>query len=113
MTAQEKVQLIVETVDEMKAEDIEQLHVTDKTSIADYFIICTATNDRQLVAIVDKVAEKMKASGERPIRTEGGTGGWILQDYGDIILHVMRDEQRQFYDLEALWRGAFPNSDMR
>ena len=60
----------------------------------------------------EAVAEKMKELKERPLRTEGAGSGWVLQDYGDVVLHVMRDEQRQFYDLETLWKTMQPNPDL-
>ena len=104
MTAQEKVSLITEVVDDMKGEHIETLDVREKTSIADYFVVCSANNDRQLSAIADRVSEKMREQKERALRTEGDGSGWILQDFGDVILHIMRDEQRQFFDLETLWK---------
>lgn len=104
MTSLEKVQIIIQIVDDMKGEDIETLDVHEKTSIADYFIVCSATNDRQLSAIADKVGDHMRGLKEKPLRTEGNNTGWILQDYGDVILHIMRDEQRQFFDLETLWK---------
>lgn len=113
MTVEEKVEIIIGVADDMKAEDIQTLDVRSKTSIADYFIVCSANNDRQLAAIADRVEEKMREHKERPLRTEGGPGGWILQDYGDVVLHVMRDEQRQFYDLETLWKTMQPNPDNR
>lgn len=112
MTAQEKVDLIVGVADDMKAENIETLDVRTKTSVADYFVVCGATNDRQVSAIADEVAKKMKDLKERPLRTEGDGSGWVLQDYGDVVLHIMRDEQRQFYDLETLWKTMQPNPDL-
>lgn len=112
MTPEEKVQVIVGVADDMKAEQIETLHVGDRTSIADYFVICSATNDRQLVSIADKAAEKMKELGSRPLRTDGGgTSGWILQDYGDVVFHVMREEQRERYDIETLWKTMSPSQN--
>ncbi|MEQ1821236.1 MAG: ribosome silencing factor [Fimbriimonadaceae bacterium] len=104
MTSSEKVQIITKVIDDMKGEEIETLDVREKTSIADYFIVCSATNDRQLSAIADKVGDHMRRLKERPLRTEGNNTGWILQDYGDVVLHIMRDEQRQFFDLETLWK---------
>jgi ribosome-associated protein len=112
MTAKEKVDIIVGIADDMKAEQIETLDVHDKTSVADYFIVCTATNDRQISALADEIGKKMKDLKERPLRTEGDNSGWVLQDYGDVILHIMRDEQRQFYDLETLWKTMQPDQNL-
>jgi ribosome-associated protein len=113
MTAQEKTNIIVGIADAMKAEQIETLDVKNKTSIADFFIVCTATNDRQISAIADEVEKKMKELKERPLRTEGDGSGWVLQDYGDVVLHIMRDEQRQFYDLETLWKTMQPDQNLQ
>ncbi len=112
MTSLEKVQAITEVADDMKAEEIESLDVRSKTSLADYFIVCTANNDRLVEAIAEKVAEKLRGLAERPLRTEGAGSGWVLQDYGDVVLHIMRDEQRQLYDLETLWKNMQPNPDL-
>ena len=96
----------------MKAERIEVLDVRAKTSIADYFIVCSGTSDRHVDAIADRVSEKLVEQKLKPLRTEGERSGWILQDYGDVILHVMKEEQRQFYDLESLWQSAQVNTDL-
>lgn len=112
MTATEKVHNITEIADDMKAERIETLDVRTKSPIADWFIVCSGLNDRHVDAIADRVSEKMRELKERPLRSEGERSGWILQDYGDVILHVMREEQRQFYDLEALWDSVRPNPDL-
>jgi ribosome-associated protein len=104
MTPTEKAELIHRFADDMKAENIETLDVRAKTSVADYFIVCTGTSDRHVSSIAERVAEQMKGNKERPLRIEGGTSGWVLQDYGDVVFHVMREEQRQFYDLETLWK---------
>jgi ribosome-associated protein len=106
MTSEEKLQIIIESVDEIKAEQIEHLDVRSKTSIADYFVVCSGTSDRHVESIADRVYERMATHREKPLRVEGERSGWVLQDYGDIILHVMREEQRQFYDLETLWKNA-------
>ena len=113
MTAQEKLQIIVNAADELKAEAIETLDVREKTSVADYFVVCAGTSDRHVSSIADKVAERMGQHKQKPLRVEGDRTGWVLQDYGDIILHVMRDEQRQFYDLETLWKTMQPNPDLK
>jgi ribosome-associated protein len=112
MTSQEKLELIVQIVDDMKAERIESLDVRAKTSVADYFIVCSGTSDRHVTSIADKVSEKLRDLREKPLRIEGERSGWVLHDYGDVILHVMREEQRQFYDLEALWAQIQPSPDL-
>jgi ribosome-associated protein len=112
MTAKEKLDLIVAAADELKAEGLETLDVREKTSIADYFVVCSGTSDRHVESIADKVEEQLRIAKERPIRSQGAGTGWILQDYGDVILHVMREEQRQFYDLETLWNNAQVDPDL-
>lgn len=112
MTSTEKVELIKEAADDMKAERIEVLDVRKKTSVADAFIVCSGNSDRHVDAIAERVAEKLSAIKLKPFRTEGERSGWILQDYGDVILHVMKEEQRQFYDLEALWASIQTNPDL-
>lgn len=103
ITSEEKAQLIVQFADDIKADRIETLDVRQKTSLADFFIVCTGTSDTHANSILERVVEKMKEKGYRPSRKEVGNGGWILVDFGDVILHVMKEEQRQFYDLETLW----------
>ncbi len=112
MTSTEKAQHITDGADEMKAERIETLDVRQKTSVADFFVVCSGTSDRHVVSIADKVAEKMTAMRMKPLRQDLESHGWILQDYGDVVLHVMREEQRQFFDLETLWKTMRPNPDL-
>jgi ribosome-associated protein len=112
MTSKEKLDIIVNAADELKAENIEVLDVHDKTSVADYFVVCSGTSDRHIAAIAEKVSERLFEHKEKPYRTDGDRTGWVLHDYGDVILHVMRDEQRQFYDLETLWKTMHPSTDL-
>ena len=112
MTSAEKVTLIEKFADDMKAERIEILDVKEKTSVADFFVVCTGTSDRHVASIVDRVAEKLQEHKVKPIRTEGERSGWILQDFGDVIFHVMREEERQFYDLETLWKTTQPDPNL-
>jgi ribosome-associated protein len=113
MTSQEKAEAIREAADDMKAERIETLDVRAKTSVADLFIVCSGNNDRHVQAIADKVAEKMMTKKAKPVRVEGDRSGWVLQDYGDVVFHIMREEQRQFYDLETLWNSVRPDPDLQ
>lgn len=112
MTSKEKTELIVQFADDMKAEHIETLDVHQKTSVADYFVVCTGTSDRHVASIAEKVAENLRARRIRPLRTEGDRSGWVLMDFGDVVLHVMREEQRQFYDLESLWNTMRPDPSL-
>lgn len=112
MTAQEKVNHIIEAADEMKAERIETLDVRAKTSVADFFVICSGTSDRHVQSIADKVGEHMAGLRSKPIREDSESKGWVLQDYGDVVFHAMREEQRQFFDLEALWKSIRPHPDL-
>ena len=96
----------------MKAEQIETLDVRDKTSVAEYFVVCSGTSDRHVQSIAERVAEKLAINRVKPLRVEGERSGWVLQDYGDVILHVMKEEQRQFYDLETLWKNMVPDPNL-
>ena len=84
------------------------MDVREVTSIADYFIICSGGSDRQLKAIVQKVTVELKKEGHLVMgRPEGeAAGGWVLIDYGDVVVHAFLPEQRSYYDLEELWSEA-------
>lgn len=99
---------IVEVVDEHKAENIVLLDLRPDTVIADFFVICTGTSDRQLKALVDYVKESVRDNFERrPFSSEGtGESGWMLLDYGDVVVHFFLEEVRAYYDLEGLWHKA-------
>lgn len=99
-----KAQVISEYADDMKALNIETLDVRKKTSVTDYFVICTGTSDTHVRAIADRVGERLRDEGLKPLRsTDTKADGWVLFDYGDVVFHVMLEEKRQFYDLESLW----------
>lgn len=93
-----------------KAFDLNVLSVGDLTSIADYFILASATNERQAVAIADAIQEQLREQERaKPLLVEGGTPArWILLDYGDFIFHIFTEDTRRFYGLERLW-GDAPN----
>jgi len=90
-----------------KAEKIVVLNLKDLTAMSDYFVLATATNDRQGRALADGVEEAMKSEGRRPLSVEGyQSAAWILLDYGDVVFHIFHDEARRFYGLERLWGDA-------
>jgi ribosome-associated protein len=91
-----------------KASESRILDLREVSSLADYFLICSASNQRQAQAIWDEVAKQMKEQrGDRVISVEGyGSGEWILGDFGDLIVHIFTPEKRAYYDLERLWRHA-------
>ncbi len=79
------------------------------TTIADYFVICTAENERQLRAVLRALDEDLVAAGARNPRIEGSPEtGWVLLDFNDVIVHLFSPEQREFYRLERLWKQAQP-----
>jgi len=107
LTAEAKVRLMVEAADAVKAEDILVLDVSGLTIITDFFLICTGKSSIQIRAIADRIEEKLRNAGERKLRMEGRQEAtWILMDYGDVVVHVMSAEQREFYRLEDLWSQA-------
>jgi ribosome-associated protein len=90
-----------------KGSDLLVLNLSEISSFADYFVICSATSDRQAQAIADAIEERLRAAGRRAISVEGyATSRWILLDYGEVLFHVFLEESRRFYGLERLWGDA-------
>lgn len=90
-----------------QAEDIVILDVHGLIVITDFFVICSGTSDRQVRTVVDEVEKALRAHDRRPVRREGETDGrWVLLDYVDVVVHVFAEEEREYYDLERLWRDA-------
>ncbi len=99
--------IAVRAAESKKATEIKVLDLTGITSFADYFVICTGANQRQIQAIGDEVGLRLKKAGELPISVEGYTqAGWVLYDYGDLLVHIFSTKARDYYDLERLWRNA-------
>jgi len=107
---QHRVHTAVSAALDKKAFELDVLNVTGLTSIADYFLMCSATSERQAVAIADSVVDKLREDDRvKPRLIEGTTPGrWILLDYGDFIFHIFTEDCRRFYGLERLW-GDAPN----
>ncbi|HIK07257.1 MAG TPA: ribosome silencing factor [Trichormus sp. M33_DOE_039] len=107
---------IAEAASERKAGDILVLKVADVSYLADYFVMTTGYSRVQVRAIAQAIEDKVETElHRRPLRTEGkAEGSWVLQDYGDVIVHIMMPKEREFYNLEAFWihaeRISLPNS---
>jgi len=103
-----EIQLALHLASEKKAVDVLVLDLREIASFAEFFVIATGANQRQVQAICDEISEQVKKQlGSRPVRIEGYSGAeWILLDYGDFIVHIFNSEARDFYDLERLWRDA-------
>lgn len=112
LTPLEVAQEAVKVLDAKKAIDIKMLETHDITVLADYFIICTASSITHVKSLSDEVEKILKEKGEPPLRTEGyRSGGWILVDFGCVVIHIFLDETRKFYNLEHLW-GDAPQVDI-
>ena len=107
LSPQELAKLVVKTLDGKKATDIKVLKTFELTVLADYFIICTATSTTQIKTLTGEVEKIAKDLGEPLPRSEGyRSGGWVLVDYGSVVVHLFLKELREFYSLERLWGDA-------
>jgi len=107
LTPNEIANTIITALDSKKAQEVKLLKTREITIIADYFVICTATSTTQLKTLSDEVEKVMKENGEMPLRREGHrNGGWVLIDFGCVVVHLFLQEAREFYTLERLWGDA-------
>ncbi len=104
----ELAHVIMDLASDRKGENIVLMDMRQVSPVTDFFVIVSGTSDRQLRAIIDHIQEETKKQHDiRPWRTEGDArGGWVLMDYGDVVVHAFLPERRAFYDLEGLWREA-------
>jgi ribosome-associated protein len=100
--------IIVDLASDKKGENVVLMDMRQVSPIADFFIIVSGSSDRQLKAIVEHIGQTTKLQYDtRPWRLEGAaSGGWVLMDYGDVVVHAFLPEKRTYYDLEGLWREA-------
>lgn len=104
MQADELLAIVTNELEERKAENITTIDVIGKTSFTDYMVIATGTSERHIKALCNYVALELKDKGVIPRGIEGAQGAeWVLMDLGDVILHVMTAQTREFYQLEKLW----------
>ncbi len=104
MSIDELKQLAIDALDELKAEDITVLDVQGKTTVTDWIIIATGSSSRHVKSIANNIIVEAKKANRPPLGAEGeAEGEWVLVDLGDVIVHVMQRQVREFYDLESLW----------
>jgi ribosome-associated protein len=97
----------VDAASDKKASDVILLDIRDVSTIADYFVICSGNNTRQLQAIADAVEEQLEKQGAKLLHREGvAETGWLLLDFGDVIVHIFGTKEREYYRLERLWNDA-------
>ena len=105
--AVELVEIAAVAAADKLATDIIAYDVSEQLVITDAFLLCSASNDRQVRAIVDEIEEKLRRAGAKPVRREGEREGrWVLLDYIDVVIHVQHAEERVFYALERLWKDC-------
>lgn len=106
-TPEEIAKYAVTVLDNKKARNIRLLHTEKQTILADYFVICSGTSSTQIRSLADEVEYKLSLCGITPSHTEGrGNGGWVLIDYGCVLVHVFSRDAREFYNLEKLYEGT-------
>ncbi|MCR8921213.1 ribosome silencing factor [Dasania sp. GY-MA-18] len=93
-----------EALDDLKGKDIVTLDVKGLTSVTDYMLVCTGSSNRHVKSLADNVYTELKKQGLQALSVEGDSGSeWVLVDFGDVVVHVMLEEARNFYELEKLW----------
>lgn len=114
MQTEELLKIVQDVLDERKGQYITTLDVRGKTSITDYMVLVTGTSNRHLKSLCDYVVEKLKESGVKPLGVEGDlSSDWVLLDLGDVIVHAMTAQTREFYQLEKLWSVDQPKENMQ
>ena len=107
MTSYEMAVGLAKALDSKKGLNIKVLKTQELTTLADYFVLCTATSTTQVKAMSDACEEAMEKQGETVHHIEGHRGGtWLLMDFSSVVVHIFMDEARKFYDLERLWGDA-------
>tara|TARA_Y100001970_G_C14258075_1_gene877122 strand:- start:8124 stop:8525 length:402 start_codon:yes stop_codon:yes gene_type:complete len=104
---------VIAFLSDAKAEDVVQINLLGKSSVADFMIIATGRSQRQVKSISQRIREMFKSNGVREISVEGEQNSdWILVDVGDLVIHLFRPEVREFYNLEKMWSAEMPSDDL-
>jgi ribosome-associated protein len=108
MTTEKLLQLVLGILDGGKGRDIKILDVRGKTSVTDFMVIASGTSERHVKSLASHVVEEAKNNEIQPLGVEGeNVGEWVLVDLGDVIVHVMKPQIREFYQLEKFWHGDY------
>ena len=108
MSPRALMEAIVRTADAKKAREITALQVTERTTLADYFLMMTGTSSTHIRALGDDIEFQLKQQGVTPHHVEGITSNWVLMDYGTVVVNIFLSETREQYALERLWGDATP-----
>ena len=101
-------ELVVKSLDDDKALDIEVIDINGQSAIADYIVVASGTSTTQVKALADRLRDRLNARGYKNIRIEGAQqGDWVILDAGDIVVHLFRPEVREFYNIEKMWSMGF------
>ena len=104
-TSETLLAAVLKSLDDDKAEDVVQINLRGKSEMGDYMVIASGRSTRQVTAIAEKLADRLKQEFGVISKTEGkDTGDWVLVDTGDVIVHIFRPEVREFYQLEKMWQ---------
>ncbi|WP_340680890.1 ribosome silencing factor [Paraglaciecola sp.] len=104
MDHQQLKTFVIEKIEDLKGRDIVDLDVAEKSSVTETMLVCSGNSKRHVVSIAENIVVEAKLAGNPPLGIEGReTGDWVLVDLGDVIVHVMQDDARDFYQLEKLW----------
>ena len=106
MESQNIVKIAANALNGKKARQLKALKIDALTTLADYFVIATATSSTHVRALADEVEEKLKEASLEPHHIEGRTTGWIALDYESVIVHVFTPNEREFYNLDSMWSDA-------
>lgn len=104
--------VIVSSLDDDKATDIEVINLSGQSALADFIVVASGTSSRQIIRMAEKLRERLQARGHNHMRLEGmGQANWVVCDAGDVIVHLFRPEVREFYNIEKMWSVPNPASE--
>ncbi|HEY0720997.1 MAG TPA: ribosome silencing factor [Gammaproteobacteria bacterium] len=112
MNTEQIKEIVVHALEDLKGKDIHVINVHGKTSVTDMLVIASGTSTRQVRSLAENVVVKAKEQGLKPIGVEGDDSGWVLVDLGEVVVHVMTPEMRDYYNLERLWGEDTPSGSL-